>query len=78
MAQERTASAMKAGIDLTKICLKCEGHGTAPARGLLERMRALFALLPCLVCYGRGEVRQSVAAERLAGEVISKARSRAR
>jgi hypothetical protein len=42
--------------------------------GLLDGMRALFRPRPCPVCDGHGEVPQRLAAERLAAEVIGKAR----
>jgi hypothetical protein len=81
MAQERTraaGSAMNAGIDLVAICPKCQGHGTAPTRGLFDRIRALVAPRPCAVCDGRGEVGQKFAADRLAADAIGKARTRPR
>jgi DnaJ-class molecular chaperone len=65
-------------IDPITICPKCEGLGIARSAGLLDRVRALFSPRPCPVCDGRGEVKQSVGAERLAGEVIGKVRSRLR
>jgi hypothetical protein len=61
-------------IDLIKICLTCEGHGTAPAAGFPDRIRALFTPRRCPVCEGRGEVQQGVVAERLAAELAQSSR----
>jgi hypothetical protein len=65
-------------IDRIESCPKCEGYGIASAQGFLDRLRDLFNPRPCPMREGRGEVEQSVSAERLAAEVIGKARSRTR